>query len=156
MVTKDFKPLNSKDFLEVIDRTPLVSIDLIIQDSGGRVLMGQRVNEPAKGKWFVPGGRICKNETLSMAFERIVFNEVGVRCPFSKAKLIGAFTHLYEANAFEVPGISTHYVVLGYQFSVEADISLKKNAQHNGFKWFSKEDVEEGIHENSLEYFKYV
>ncbi len=32
----------------VIDCTPLISIDLVVRDSSGRVLLGQRLNRPAK------------------------------------------------------------------------------------------------------------
>jgi len=58
--------LSKQDFMEVIERTPLVSIDLVIRDSKNRILLGRRKNEPAKGKWFVPGSRICKGESLRL------------------------------------------------------------------------------------------
>ena len=35
--------------VEVVRRAPMVSIDLVIEDGRGRVLVGMRVNEPAKG-----------------------------------------------------------------------------------------------------------
>jgi colanic acid biosynthesis protein WcaH len=59
--------INKQQFLEVISRTPLVSIDLVIRDSKNRILLGRRVNEPARGKWFVPGSRILKDESLDDA-----------------------------------------------------------------------------------------
>jgi colanic acid biosynthesis protein WcaH len=40
--------LGERDFLEVIERTPLVSIDLVVRDEAGRVLLGRRTREPAK------------------------------------------------------------------------------------------------------------
>jgi colanic acid biosynthesis protein WcaH len=36
------------------------------------LLVGLRTNEPAKGKWFVLGGVVGKNERLADAFARIV------------------------------------------------------------------------------------
>jgi colanic acid biosynthesis protein WcaH len=36
------------------------------------------LNEPAKGKYFVPGGVIRKNETMQDAFARILKAEVGI------------------------------------------------------------------------------
>ena len=35
--------------LDIIDKTPLVSIDLIIKDSNNRALLGYRNNHPARG-----------------------------------------------------------------------------------------------------------
>jgi colanic acid biosynthesis protein WcaH len=90
--------LNEKDFLEVIERTPLVSIDLVIRDPNNRILMGQRINNPAKGKWFVPGGRIYKNEDLDEAFKRITLAEVGQQISRSDATFVGLFTHKYNTN----------------------------------------------------------
>ena len=54
--------LPKKQYIEVVKNTPLVSIDLIIEDTEGNILLGYRLNSPAKHTWFVPGGVIRKNE----------------------------------------------------------------------------------------------
>ena len=71
--------LPRQEFLAVVKTTPLVSLDLLVQDRQGRVLLGMRKNEPARGFWFVPGGRIMKDEALAAAFERILDAELGLR-----------------------------------------------------------------------------
>jgi colanic acid biosynthesis protein WcaH len=55
------------NFAQVIRLAPLVSIDLIIRDPIQDVLVALRTNEPAKGFYFVPGGRIRKDETIQAA-----------------------------------------------------------------------------------------
>ncbi|HJV21843.1 MAG TPA: NUDIX domain-containing protein, partial [Holophagaceae bacterium] len=55
-------------FQALIAGGPLVSLDLIVRDPGGRVLVGRRRNRPAQGWWFVPGGRVGKGERLDDAF----------------------------------------------------------------------------------------
>ena len=70
------------DLIEVIKHTPLVSIDLIVRNGKDQILVGLRTNEPAKGFWFVPGGRILKNERITEAFKR----------SFSSSKLLAPFT----------------------------------------------------------------
>ena len=67
--------LSDDDFRFVVRSTPLFALDLIIMDEYERVLVGLRVNDPAKGFWFVPGGRVTKNESLKTAFSRILFDE---------------------------------------------------------------------------------
>src|SRR5512142_1242744 len=67
-----------EDFQNVIRLTPLVAIDLIIRSPDGKVLVGRRTNEPARGVFFVPGGRITKNETRPAAFRRISQEELGI------------------------------------------------------------------------------
>ena len=51
-------------FAQVIEHAPLIAIDLLVEDKEQRVLLGWRKNPPAQSSWFVPGGRIQKNETL--------------------------------------------------------------------------------------------
>ena len=48
--------LSNDEFIFVVRHVPLVSFDIIIKDPAGNVLVGLRTNEPAKGKYFVPGG----------------------------------------------------------------------------------------------------
>jgi colanic acid biosynthesis protein WcaH len=64
--------ITDNEFSCVVRCAPLPSIDLIIRDSERRVLVGLRTNEPAKDYYFVPGGVIRKNETLELAFARIL------------------------------------------------------------------------------------
>ncbi len=49
-------------FKAVVDATPLISIDLLIEKEG-KYLLGKRINKPAKGYFFSFGGRILKNKT---------------------------------------------------------------------------------------------
>jgi hypothetical protein len=46
--------LAGNDFARVVRLAPLVSIDILVKDPQGYTLLGLRVNEPAKGKYFVP------------------------------------------------------------------------------------------------------
>jgi colanic acid biosynthesis protein WcaH len=124
-------------FLAVVADAPLVSIDLVVRDRDGRVLVGRRVNEPAKGTWFVPGGRIWKGETLDAAFERIAGAELGPGA-WSRggSSLMGAYTHIYPTNFAQVPGIGTHYVVLAHLVEVARALELPED-QHSEYLWLA-------------------
>ena len=69
--------LEKSVFTTVINSTPLVSIDLLIENTDGKILLGYRNNRPAKGYWFVPGGRIQKGESMDDAFQRLTQSEIG-------------------------------------------------------------------------------
>lgn len=148
--------MNNEKFLEVIDSTPLVSMDLLIEDKQGRVLLGKRLNKPAQGFWFVPGGRIRKNETLSDAIVRISKAELGVEITLSKALLIGVFDHIYDDNFAGAEGINTHYVAMGYQVKLSDDFQVKTDEQHSEIHWWSKDDLlqDESVHKNTKLYFQ--
>jgi len=150
--------LSDTEFLEVIERTPLVSIDLIIRNSKNQILMGLRTNQPAKGFWFVPGGRILKGEQIADAFERITLKELNKKIRFSVAKLMGVYDHIYDTNFFDKTGILTQYVVLAYELH-EKELKIENiikshDDQHKAFKWISLTDTKIlGVHENSKAYF---
>lgn len=47
------RPVSDGDIARIVRYAPLVSIDIILRDPQGYALLGLRVNEPAKGKYFV-------------------------------------------------------------------------------------------------------
>jgi colanic acid biosynthesis protein WcaH len=144
-----------KDVFEtIVAATPLISIDLIVRDSLGRVLLGKRVNSPAEGYWFVPGGRILKNETLSNAFSRLTQNELGLSLSISKARYIGLFEHFYSDSIFG-QDVDTHYIVQGFEIVVESDLPLPP-LQHSDYRWLLEADLLESddVHNHSKWYFQ--
>ena len=148
--------LSCEEFLEVVERTPLVSIDLIVRRTDRRVLLGRRTNEPAKGCWFVPGGRIHKNERLADAFRRICEAELGQPFAINDAKFLGVFEHLYPANFAERPGTGTHYIVLAYELRVNDLPDRLPADQHAEFDWFDEQRILEtdAVHQNTRAYFQ--
>lgn len=130
---KGFLP--DEDFRRVIKSTPLASIDLVICHRQ-RVLLGKRVNRPAKDFWFVPGGRIRKNECFESAFSRISLSEVGISASVSQADFLGAFEHFYQDNVFGEDA-STHYIALGYRLSLRENPVHLPECQHSEFQWWS-------------------
>ena len=145
--------LDENTFKTVITSTPLVSIDLVVKNSNNQYLLGYRNNRPAQGFWFVPGGRVLKNEPMDDAFIRLSKNELGLDLVRAQAKFLGPFEHFYDDFVFGNEE-STHYVVLGYQ--VEADVDLKDlpQEQHNDYRWFSKEALlmSDKVHQHSKWY----
>ncbi len=145
-----------EDFTHAVRVTPLISIDLILHDPDGAVLVGLRNNEPAKGTWFVPGGRVAKNERLTEAFARILGLETGLTIPFAEARLLGAYEHFYDTNRFSEPGYGTHYVVLGYELKLAARPHILLDDQHSAIKWMAVPELlaAPGVHENTKAYFR--
>jgi colanic acid biosynthesis protein WcaH len=105
--------LDKELFSKVIKNTPLVSIDLVVKNNRGQTLLGQRLNKPAKGFWFVPGGRILKDEALAAAFKRLTLDELGEVFNIEQASLLGPYDHFYDDNVFG-DEFSSHCVRTGY------------------------------------------
>jgi len=147
--------LSRNDFVQVLRDAPLVSIDLVVRDEVGRVLVGLRVNRPAQGSWFVPGGRIYKDERIDDAFLRISHAELGRAIPRVGASLLGVYEHLYADNALAIPGLSTHYVVIAYQMRVNAASLVLPGGQHEQFRWMDANEIldDAAVHPNTKAYF---
>lgn len=143
------------NFLEIIDQVPLVSIDLIIENANQQYLLGMRNNKPAQGSWFVPGGRIRKNETIAAALARISMAELGVALTLECAELLGTYDHIYDDNYHGLPDINTHYVVLGYKVKLPTDQNITLDEQHSDIKWFTKDALlaDNAVHQNTKNYF---
>lgn len=155
MSTAPGGPLPPAEYLEVIARAPLVSIDLIARNADGRVLVGLRRNEPAAGTWFVPGGTVRRNETLDAAFARISHAELGASYARRDARFIGVFEHFYPTNFLRAPGIGTHYIVLAHALTI-ARIDALPQAQHSDYRWMSELELREHpqVHPYTRAYFE--
>jgi colanic acid biosynthesis protein WcaH len=148
--------MESKLFLKVIAATPLVSIDLIVRNPQAEVLLGKRLNRPAQGFWFVPGGRIRKNERMAEALERIAAVELGWTPPIGAVRFKGVYEHLYDDNFHASAGIGTHYVVLAHEITLTADVRLTPDDQHAELRWWplARLMASSRVHANTKTYFR--
>ena len=148
--------LNHNDFVEVVKNAPLVSIDLIVKNDHNQVLLGLRKNKPAKNYWFVPGGRILKNERIADAFERIADDELGINLAYKDAEFLGVFEHLYPKNLAQKQEFGIHYVVLAYQVKLTQALPNLPKTQHSRYQWFSKQFLckDKKVHPYTRVYFK--
>lgn len=147
--------LTKDTFSNVIENTPLVSIDLVIKNQQGQTLLGKRLNKPAKGYWFVPGGRILKNESLANAFERLTKEELGQTFSIKQANLLGPYNHFYTDNVFG-DEFSTHYVAIAYILVIDDELTnLPIDVQHGGYQWFEIDKllINNEVHPHTKWYF---
>ncbi|MCS3504626.1 colanic acid biosynthesis protein WcaH [Achromobacter sp. JUb104] len=144
------------DFRHAVQMLPLVSIDLLLRDAGGRYLTGLRTNPPARGAWFVPGGRIRKNEPLRAALDRIAREELGLAIAPDAWTPRGVYEHFYGTNFAGEAGRSTHYVVLAYEAELSLDTASLPRGQHHGYRWLQAEEIaaDPGVHPYTQAYFK--
>ena len=127
--------LDVQTFKVVIENTPLVYIDLCLV-CNGQILLGKRRNEPLKGRWFTPGGRIHKNETWQDALLRIAEVELGLSgIAVEDFALMGVWDHFYNNSALD-QNTSTHYVNLPHYAEFKSKPQLALDDQHGEFKWF--------------------
>jgi colanic acid biosynthesis protein WcaH len=151
--------LDRQLFLSVVDSVPLVAIDLVLVRQSQEVLLGLRKNRPAQGYWFVPGGRIFKNETVNDALIRVAESELRmgeqVRSGQLSPQFIGHFEHFYPDCFAGECMVSTHYVVLAYRVEVSTDFELPlADDQHSAFGWWNIIDALQSplVHQYTKDY----
>ena len=148
------KRLDTPLFQTIVANAPLISIDLILLNREGKALLGQRQNRPAQNFWFVPGGRIFKDESFESAFNRITKDELGIEIALTRARFQGVYEHFYDDN-FSGVDFGTHYVVLGYVLVLDDESLDFPRTQHNAYKWFNVETLlnEPSVHQYTKNYF---
>ena len=125
-------------FVELLRGLPLVSVDLVLVRGGTESLLGLRTNRPAQGSWFVPGGRILKDEPRADALKRVAARELGIADVAGlKPQLLGVFEHFYPDCFAGDIGVSTHYVVIAYRIDVPLGFEVPGcDNQHAELRWW--------------------
>ncbi len=133
-------------YKEILKNIPICCVDLVIQSEKG-VLLVYRKNEPAKNTWWLPGGRIIKNEKMEDAVLRKAFEETGLKVQIKNK--IGVYETLFDKNPFNDPSFGAHSVNIC--FLVEAlNQEVKLDNQSSEFRWINE------IENNLPDYVKKV
>jgi len=150
--------LSDNEFLNVIQHTQLLSFDLLVQRSDGRYLLGLRKNNPARGYFFVPGGRVRKGETLRDGLQRVLSDELGLSVNDCECTIWGLYDHVYtNDNFFAADGVDTHYVAIAMHVKLAKGIAMNEKFydQHAMFMWNMPEELAENnrVHINTKYFF---
>lgn len=128
--------VSDRDWRTVVENVPVPSVDLIVRCADG-VLLARRRNRPARGQWFVPGGRVRKGERLTEAVHRVADEELGVDVTVDRE--LGAYDHFYSDA--DVPNAGgKHYVAHGYVVVPEHE-SFEFDNQHDDWRVFGPDQL---------------
>lgn len=105
--------------------TVVPTVNAVIRNSEGAVLMGKRGDKPGKpcpNVWDTPGGRIEDNETTEEALRREIQEETGLT--ITGMRLVSAYHHHGEGIQ-GLPGLNLCFEVK-YSGEISAEDDLKK------------------------------
>ncbi len=111
----------------------VVCVDLVVKH-GKEFLLVKRKNDPLKGEWFLPGGRVYKGEGLRAAALRKLKEEVGLRGRVRK--LLGAGEQFVKDGYY--PKVSAHVVSFIFLVDTKSKKSVQLDSQSEAFAWFKK------------------
>ena len=118
-------------YKKIISVIPVLTVDIVIVRRG-KFLLHRRANEPYKGYWWTPGGRVLLGESPERAANRKALEEVGLRVKL--VKILGTLNAPEKRWGIKSQTISIVYL---------ANLSSKKqkiilDSQSIEARWFSK------------------
>ena len=117
------KKLPEKDFKLIYQKVPRVTVDMVIKDSRG-ILLIKREIKPDIGKWHLPGGTVLYKEKVIDSLKRVAKEETGLQIRVKK------FLSAFEYRKWKEPGYGH---IISLVFLVEPiGGSLKGNARIAG------------------------
>ena len=111
-------------YSEIKSVIPIACVDLLVVHDG-RLLLMLRKNEPGRGLWFAPGGRILRGETLEKAVTRVLGKETGLEA-----------TRVEQKGTMDQIWSETHFVTTFYRVDV-ASGDVKMNDEHSDYRWIT-------------------
>ena len=152
----DNNRLSEDDYYLATKLSPILAIDLIVQDQDGCILVGRRRNAPARGAWFVPGGALRKGETVREGIQRVCLEELGFTIDPRLLIITAIADHVYPDN-FRDDQHGTQYVCLAYSTAIADRNQVSSQVfakQHLQMAWMTKENIRKYAHPNTTNYFK--
>jgi len=123
--------LNKKEFVSIFKKVPRVTVDVVIRDREGILLIKREIT-PEMGKWHLPGGTIHYKENILHAVKRKTHEETGLKIRIKK------FLGVIEFMRWKEPGY-THVIDLVFLANPISG-KLKGNKEKCGecLKFFKK------------------
>lgn len=108
-----------------------VTVDVVLfrkTDDSHELLLIQRLNEPFKGQWALPGGFVDENEDLETAAKRELFEETDIK--LFQVKQIKAY-----GNPHRDP--RGHMVSVAFMGEIDSLAQAKAKDDAKSVQWFS-------------------
>ncbi|MBL4657213.1 MAG: NUDIX domain-containing protein [Flavobacteriales bacterium] len=109
---------------------PIPCVDLLIINASKEILLVKRANEPAKGQWWFPGGRVLHGESRKKAVLRKLGEECGIKTYLDCEELNTHDLFLEDKGEEYI----SHGITTVYKISVE-DVTVVIDDQGTEYEW---------------------
>jgi colanic acid biosynthesis protein WcaH len=126
-------------YYQILANLPIACVDVAIV-AHGAVLLVRRKDAPARGQWWVPGGRVLKGEMMRDTARRKAREEVGIDCH------VGPIIHTAETIFPDGPGgIPVHSInSCFFMYPVDPEFKPNLDDHHSDYRWVSA--IPAGLH----------
>jgi len=144
-------------FASIVEYFPTVSLNLIVENDRGEFLFVMRGNQPVKGYWWLPGGRMLSGESIPDAARRILFEETRIdgRVEWVSPEYVTEIFEVGELDERERAIYSDdiecfHYLTIPVYLKAEGSTDVAVDSQSKQFEW-SRENI--STHPYIAQYF---
>lgn len=129
-------------FKKTVQYFPTFSVNIILLNKKGEFLLVKRKSNPAKGLYYLPGGRILNGETVGECAQRMLTEELSIK---------GDIKHVSREYAEEIwptkdfkgefgpytkETKNVHYLSTTVVVDLKKDEKIKVDYQSEEFAWF--------------------
>ena len=137
-----YEHIPPSEYENIMEKMPVCCVDIVIKKLD-RFLLVLRENEPLKGEWWIPGGRIHKNEKSEDAARRKVKEECNINIKIEKK--IGFYDVFSDKGIFDNLKTGVHTVSVVFLASVDGEEGIALDKQSSKFRWMTKEEMSDNI-----------
>jgi colanic acid biosynthesis protein WcaH len=133
--------ITNSEYYTCVKNLPIATVDVVIfNKEKNRTLLFRRLNEPAKGKYYILGGRINKNEKILDAALRKLKEEINLKINSQGLAYIGITEEFFPNSIFKK--MKSNFIVMNYVLTLKNNLieKLQLDSQHSGFRWFDIDD----------------
>ena len=124
------------EYKSILSSITILCVYLLIINNG-KFLLLKRENEPAKGEYWFPGGRLLKFETIRDASLRKSREEVNLECDFKN--IISVEETIFKKNSNM--SCDVHTVNIVCKLVTNNIKKIKLDNLHSDFLWVSFQDI---------------
>jgi len=128
-------------YSEIVKTIPIVCVDAIIKKDN-QFLVIQRKENPLKGEWWVPGGRVHLGEELVVALMRKLSEELSLNIK-SSYKLVGIYEDFFNSSSFGEH--LYHTISFVYEFNIDEINNLDIFLDSTISKWRFQNNLPERL-----------
>ena len=126
--------ISEKEYCRILSLMPIACVDIILAKGRSKeFLLIKRKDEPVKGYFWFPGGRILKGEHILEAAARKLKEEVGV--DLKPERIVGAYETLFPTARAGIKG-GTHTVNAVVLVRIKKGVPIRFDSHHTNAKWF--------------------
>jgi colanic acid biosynthesis protein WcaH len=127
--TKECGYIPQVTYNAIVKCMPIVSVEALIVIDGALLFL-RRNNEPAKGEWWFPGGRMRKDESLEEALRREIKEETGLE--ITAYRFINVYSRVFPER---------HDITITYLCRCKKG-NIRLNDEHSEYGFFKKRPAE--------------